>query len=226
MRLHAQSRLDWRNEAATLHALSLTGKLQVSKIFKGPDPALELATHSTKIHKEIVGLLMQSHIPMIIANTGIDPEVPGRLHSRHSHHIDTSWVVNKAETPTDAALEMDIDAVLHIRTDRPVHPVQALAATRAALAELLATQVMGALKKKYLGMDEVAFDSSYRTQGDVIVEHDVREAGSAPDSRSASRLRKCRRCASPTGARTGGSGIPEERRPSCRPRTGTSSRRT
>ena len=176
MRLETSSDLHWQNQEGTQHQLRCDMDLRFGEIFTSENPARELETRSSQVRDHVFRLFLETHMPQMLADTGIAPEVEGSLRTQVNTHWQSNWAIHEGERPginaeLGSALKMDVA----IATDRPVHAIQALAANRAAVADAVAEHVMGALKHRYLGIASTQSETESRVRGDEVEEYRVRE---------------------------------------------------
>jgi hypothetical protein len=65
---------------------------------------------------------------------------------------------------------------IDIQTDRPVNAIQALAASRAAVADALAEHLIGVLKKRFLGTKETSSTFTTDLRNGRLDRYDVHES--------------------------------------------------
>jgi hypothetical protein len=180
MRLSSDSDLRWQpGVIGTKHTLNLKLGLTASEILTTDEPALELATRSAAIRAEIAAAFIDGHMPGIIAGTGEDTFVEGRLNTETA----TQW---KARTAmwrggdTGVSVDAAMDIAIQIDTSRPVTAIQALAAARSAVAGNVAECLVGKLKQELLGIGSTESTSTNRILNGKTAAYKARETGGGP----------------------------------------------
>lgn len=180
MHLSADSVLEWNKGTATTHHLDLQLALKATGVFTTRDPVLELATRTGTIRQELVGLLLRDHIPKMLAETGMDQSLPGRLKTKMTTEWNAKWKV--AGTPSSSSLDSRMTVAIEITSDRPVSAIQALANSRAVLADTIAEHVIAAFKQKLLGVTSTRSESEVELTSGGLDAYRHRETGPGPEA--------------------------------------------
>jgi len=173
MRLRASSSLGHDNAVGRQHAIHLNGSFVASGLFESRDPALELSVRADEIRRAFVGLFLETHMPELLADSGYNGNSPSEAHSEFDYEGNNQWSV--ADQPDGPALTNEFAIDFNVRTDCDTHPAQAASLIRANIAEAVAEQVMGALAKQYLGLDQTSSETEFGTRNGRLAEYEVRE---------------------------------------------------
>lgn len=180
MKLTSDANLRWQpGSIGTNHALHLKLGVTASEILTAGDPALELATRSAAIRAEIATAFSDGHLPAILASTGEDTFVEGELETDTA----TQWQARtavRAGGVEGVSVDASMDIAIDIGTNRPVTAIQALAATRTAIAGNVAECLVGKLKQELLGIDATESTSTSRLEDGRTATYQARETGPGP----------------------------------------------
>lgn len=180
MNLDSDADLRWQpGTIGTTHTLNLKLGVTASEFLTGGNPVLELATRSAGIRAEIATAFINGHMPGIVASTGEATHVEGRLETV----TETTWNARtgvERSGPRGVSVDANMDIAIHIKTSRPVTAIQALAASRSAVAGNVAECLVARLKQEFLGADETRSNSSNLFVDDKAANYRVRETGEGP----------------------------------------------
>ncbi len=180
MNLDSDADLRWQpGIIGTTHTLNLKLGVTASEFLTGGNPVLELATRSAGIRAEIATAFINGHMPGIIASTGEDTFVEGKLETETV----TRWKARTSlhrDGPGAPVVDAAMDIAIQIDTSRPVTAIQALAASRSAVAGNVAECLVGKLKQEFLGTDETRSDGTNRIVDGKTANYQVRETGQGP----------------------------------------------
>lgn len=176
MKIDYSSDARWPNAIGHTHDIELNLDLAVSDFIKSKNVAVELTLREQKFRREIHQLVVAQVVPKIIADAGINGDLPeGHLTTNWDIDSESSRSVEKPQQPNESlTVRSKLHMVLSLTSSRPVNAMQALYNSRAGIAASIADDIMAALKFTYLGVTSTKTDTKSHLSGDEVTDFSAR----------------------------------------------------